>query len=517
MRYDIFISYKRKNIATANNLYYRLTTKGYSTFFDLDEMRKDDFDKQIFSYIESAKDIFVILDKGSLDGCKKDHWDDINHPNQDWFCIEIAHALKYNKNIIPILLDDFKMPKEYYLPKKIKGLAKKNAPEFSFAFFNEYLDNLKNKGYITSEICNDNVQASIFKFYSNENCHVFSEGKLVCVIDKNAKTPSYFPVRRHGEYMFTSSCDKLKKRKKITCKISQNEEKVIFIKWIDAKFIVTKSLLYAIFILLFLLSIAFFDSYKKGMEINTLYDAKHYSPNILKKIMFSKEYNILLENVDSINNVLFDKYDIVVNDKITLTKLKTLFSIMENMSYTSDYPSIVDKTIDSTYVNKFELSIGEWNDFMPNHYIYGDKNQPVSNVTIKEVQMFIDTLRFYTGKPFSLPTKKQWIEYAKVNESFPHAGEDNPNNIAWFNNNSNGKKHNRSDLKNSNELDLFNMSGNVAEICSSDTIINGKRNNVVKGGSYSSYPTYLNIYFDDYLEENQKSPNIGFRIIINKQ
>lgn len=99
MKYDIFISYKRKSIATANNLYYRLTTRGYSTFFDLDEMRKDNFDKQIFAYIDGANDLFVVLEEGSLDGCKKEHWDDLRHPDQDWFCIEIAHALEKNKNI----------------------------------------------------------------------------------------------------------------------------------------------------------------------------------------------------------------------------------------------------------------------------------------------------------------------------------------------------------------------------------------------------------------------------------
>ncbi len=54
MTYDIFISYKRKSLATANNLYYRLTTRGYSTFFDLDEMKKDNFDVQLLHYIENA-------------------------------------------------------------------------------------------------------------------------------------------------------------------------------------------------------------------------------------------------------------------------------------------------------------------------------------------------------------------------------------------------------------------------------------------------------------------------------
>lgn len=39
MTYDIFISYKRKSLDTANNLYYRLTTRDNSTFFDLEKMR----------------------------------------------------------------------------------------------------------------------------------------------------------------------------------------------------------------------------------------------------------------------------------------------------------------------------------------------------------------------------------------------------------------------------------------------------------------------------------------------
>ena len=69
--YDIFISYKRKSLPTANNLYYRLTTRGYSTFFDLEEMGRDNFNVQLLNYIENAKDVFVILEEGSLDGCKR--------------------------------------------------------------------------------------------------------------------------------------------------------------------------------------------------------------------------------------------------------------------------------------------------------------------------------------------------------------------------------------------------------------------------------------------------------------
>jgi hypothetical protein len=87
-KYDIFISYKRKSLPTANNLYYRLITRGYSTFFDLEEMRRDNFNVQLLNYIENAIDVFVILEEGSLDACKQDNWE------KDWFCQEISFALE---------------------------------------------------------------------------------------------------------------------------------------------------------------------------------------------------------------------------------------------------------------------------------------------------------------------------------------------------------------------------------------------------------------------------------------
>ena len=118
MTYDIFISYKRKSLATANNLYYRLTTRGYSTFFDLDEMKKDNFDVQLLHYIENAKDVFVILEEGSLDACKTEEW------NKDWFCKEIAHAIKTKRNIIPILLGGYSTPNIDALPDELKELTK---------------------------------------------------------------------------------------------------------------------------------------------------------------------------------------------------------------------------------------------------------------------------------------------------------------------------------------------------------------------------------------------------------
>ena len=195
--YDIFISYKRKSLPTANNLYYRLTTRGYSTFFDLEEMGRDNFNTQLLNYIENAKDVFVILEEGSLDGCKKEKWEE-----EDWFCHEIAFALEKKKNIIPILLNGYQMPSQDFFPNRLKELSLKNAPEFNFSFFEAYLDKLIEKDYLLSKPNIQDKATSVFKFYSNENCQVFKEGKLVCSLEGMSDEPYYLPVPRKGDYRF---------------------------------------------------------------------------------------------------------------------------------------------------------------------------------------------------------------------------------------------------------------------------------------------------------------------------
>ena len=224
-RYDVFISYKRKSLPTANNLYYRLTTRGYSTFFDLEEMRKDNFDTQLLNYIKNAKDVFVILEEGSLDTCQNPDWE------KDWFCHEIAFALEKKKNIIPILLNGYKMPSEDFFPDKLKELSLKNAPEFNFSFFEAYLDKLVEKKYLLSKPNIQEKATSVFKFYSNENCQVYKEGKLVCSLEGMSDEPYYLPVPRKGDYRFKAVNIITADKQIIKEHIDADEEKDVDIEW----------------------------------------------------------------------------------------------------------------------------------------------------------------------------------------------------------------------------------------------------------------------------------------------
>lgn len=222
--FDIFISYKRVSLATALNLYNKLTQRGYSVFFDLEEMRRNDFDKQIYNYIDGAKDVIVVLEKHSLDACFNGTF------NNDWFCKEIIYSLEKNKNIIPMIIDNSTLPRANDLPESIRGLVKKNYIQFSYAYFDDYITKLIDKEYILSKTKNTNSNA-VFQLYANSDCSVYEEGQLIGIIKAESEMPfSYFP-NHIGEHLFTfkETSSGIKEERKVG--INNNEEKIIRVEF----------------------------------------------------------------------------------------------------------------------------------------------------------------------------------------------------------------------------------------------------------------------------------------------
>lgn len=100
-QYDVFISYRRSSYESANLIATRLKAAGYKVFFDLETMRSGPFNKQLYSVIENCKDFILVLPPNALDRCVNE---------DDWVRKEVLHALEFNKNIVPILLNGFKWP-----------------------------------------------------------------------------------------------------------------------------------------------------------------------------------------------------------------------------------------------------------------------------------------------------------------------------------------------------------------------------------------------------------------------
>ena len=133
-------------------------------------------------------------------------------------------------------------------------------------------------------------------------------------------------------------------------------------------------------------------------------------------------------------------------------------------------------TLSSYSIGQTEVTQELWQAVMgynPSYFSKGGK-YPVENVSWYDIQEFIRRLNSLTGKNFRLPTEAEWEFAARggnKSRGYKYAGSNNADFVAWYSVNSTHQVAQKS----SNELGLYDMSGNVWELCSD------------RYGSYNSY------------------------------
>ena len=205
-------------------LHYRLCSRGYSVFYDLEKMGRGRFDAQLQHHLDHAKDVFVLLQEGSLDSCRSD-W------KGDWFCQEIAYALEKKKNIIPLLIPDYKMPPADFFPEQMKELSFMEGPEFRYAYFDEYLNKLVNKHFLRSGTVGPSPEFSVFKFYSNQDCVLYLDGHLAGCVKGDSDVPYFVSVKQKGDYTFSVVNTLTAESKRLDLSIDKEEHQRISIVW----------------------------------------------------------------------------------------------------------------------------------------------------------------------------------------------------------------------------------------------------------------------------------------------
>ena len=164
----------------------------------------------------------------------------------------------------------------------------------------------------------------------------------------------------------------------------------------------------------------------------------------------------------------------------------------------------------------------------------GNLQRPVEGVSWYDCQNFIYKLNQLTGENFRLPTEAEW-EYAARGGfnslRYVYSGNDEVHFVAWYFTNSDYETH---PVKKqiSNELGIYDMSGNVSEWCydwygsySSATQTNptgaleigSTKTKVIRGGGYNSRDYSCRVSSRSHLEPTTKlTGHIGLRLAKSK-
>lgn len=492
MKFDIYISYKRHRKEAAALLYYQLINRGYSAFYDLAQMRRDNFDEQIYRHIEGANDVFVFLDETSLNACKNGTWRD------DWFCKEIIHALKLKKNIIPVLLDGYEMPDDRTLPKELKQLTKKHAPEYSLSYIDAYIDLLINK-FITSTSQRGNCCNSAYNFYSDQDCEIYRAGRFVGNVLGGVQVPLTIWVSRSGRAKFVCKNVATGEERLQIETIGINETRDVNIEWGKSE--------------------------NPGGEI-----PKPISAFLTNMIFVNGGTFTMGATFEQGSDAFYDErpaHQVTLNDYY-IGEYEVTQALWEYvMSYSG-------KCVDGTtlfpereiwFGNAPEARFGKGDDF------------PAYNVSYDDiVNVFLPRLCRITGLQYRLPTEAEW-EYAarggNKSQGYKYSGSDIIDDVALYGANqyySNRQRYGVQPIKRkrSNELGLYDMSGNVSEWCSDcygdyssspQTNPSGSSSGdyyVIRGGSWLSHKKSCRVSCRGVMSPTSRFNTLGFRLARSK-
>ena len=188
-------------------------------------------------------------------------------------------------------------------------------------------------------------------------------------------------------------------------------------------------------------------------------------------------------------------------------------------------------TLSDFYIGKYEVTQKQWKEIMgTNPSVFsGCDNCPVENVSWNDVQEFIKKLNQKTGKNYRLPTEAEWEYAAKggnQSKGTIYSGSNSISDVAWFTENS-GRKTHTVGQKTSNELGIFDMSGNVWEWCSDwyGNYPSGSQTNpqgpnpgtdrVYRGGSWYFNAVFCRASYRNYRYPFDWNNNLGFRLAVS--
>ena len=208
--------------------------------------------------------------------------------------------------------------------------------------------------------------------------------------------------------------------------------------------------------------------------------------------------------------------------------------------YSNEKP-VHQVTLSSYSIGQTEVTQALWQAVMGSNpsQITGNMSHPVEKVSWNDCQTFIARLNELTGEHFRLPTEAEWEFAARggnLSQGYKYAGSDNIDDVAWYRVNAYDVGSSSPDYgthpvatKAPNELGLYDMSGNVFELCqdyygsysseaqTNPTGADSTSLHVMRGGSWNLATSYSRVSFRGNCGSFYADVRLGLRLVLSDE
>lgn len=193
-------------------------------------------------------------------------------------------------------------------------------------------------------------------------------------------------------------------------------------------------------------------------------------------------------------------------------------------------------TLSDFYISEYEVSQHVWVAVMgdnPSTYVSTEPSNrfievPVMDVSWEDCQVFIKRLNELTGCHFRLPTEAEWEFAARggnKSRGYRYSGSNDYSSIAAQRNEESPRLIGPAMSRRSNELGIYDMTGNVEEWCQDwygpygkAALVNPKgpssgAERVLRGGSFYLGDPRMRVWDRSHASAESRSPRIGLRLV----
>ena len=205
----------------------------------------------------------------------------------------------------------------------------------------------------------------------------------------------------------------------------------------------------------------------------------------------------------------YRNFNLYLKPNLTEIQLRTIESILSNMRRVDDL---------NIWMSQFEFTKVQWYGLQNEEYDKDDALCPITNVSYGEVYLLLTKLGEMTDLFFALPSVEEWQIVARGGnncEGMRYAGDDNVDLVAWYKDNSKGtiRPSDGQQGMSPNGLDMYDMSGNVGELCNTPFDGNPAAYTVC-GGNFNSPKEDVTVDSRVAFSIDAKDETVGFRVII---